>query len=55
MQYVWSSLIIVLGIYLNVYSKRFKLSLTEMLILAKDMILGNRDRDKSSQQKLLDV
>lgn len=53
MQYVWSGLVIVLGIYLNVYSKRSKLSFTELM--QKLMRLLPSSSDKSSRQRLLDV
>lgn len=52
MQYVWSGLIIVLGIYLNVYSKKFKLSWTDILDLFKRRF-SKHDRDGS--EKLLTV
>lgn len=53
MQYVWSGLIIVLGIYLNVYSKRSKVSFTELLDKARKLVVGGHDR--GSQEKLLTV
>lgn len=53
LQYVWSGLIIVLGIYLNLYSKRSKLNLNEIVQKMKSLFLTSHD--KSSQQKLLDV
>jgi solute carrier family 35 (adenosine 3'-phospho 5'-phosphosulfate transporter), member B3 len=53
-QYVWSGLIIVLGIYLNVYSKRSKLSFTEML-QKLTRFLPSSSNDKISRQRLLDV
>lgn len=52
-QYVWSGLIIVLGIYLNVYSKRSKLSFTEMVDKVRQRFNGKYDR--RSQEKLLNV
>jgi adenosine 3'-phospho 5'-phosphosulfate transporter B3 len=53
-QYVWSGLIIVLGIYLNVYSKRSKLSFTEML-QKLTRLLPSSSSEKTSRQRLLDV
>lgn len=53
MQYVWSGLIIVLGIYLNVMSKRYSAKFTEFLDKIRRMIQGKNDRQ--SQEKLLDV
>lgn len=52
-QYIWSGLIIVLGIYLNVYSKRSKLTFTEMVDKVRRMIQGKHDR--KSEEKLLNV
>jgi len=52
-QYVWSGLIIVLGIYLNVYSKRSKLSFTELVDKVRQRFNGKYDR--RSQEKLLNV
>lgn len=51
-QYVWSGMIIVLGIYLNVYSKRSKLTFTELLAKIRRTLPSNKDESK---QKLLDV
>lgn len=53
MQYVWSGLIIVLGIYLNVYSKRYNMTFTELL--DKIVRVVDARHDKKSQEKLLDV
>lgn len=53
LQYVWSGLIIVLGIYLNLYSKRSNLNLAGIVQKTKSLFLTSHD--KSSQQKLLDV
>jgi solute carrier family 35 (adenosine 3'-phospho 5'-phosphosulfate transporter), member B3 len=52
-QYVWSGLIIVLGIYLNVYSKRSKLTFTEMVDKVRKLFLGHHDR--GGHEKLLTV
>lgn len=51
-QYVWSGLIIVLGIYLNVFSKRSKLTFIEFI--GKFRRLVHRRKDES-RQKLLDI
>lgn len=53
MQYVWSGLIIVLGIYLNVYSKKSKLSVTD--IVDKLRRLVNKKQDRDGRDKLLTV
>lgn len=52
-QYVWSGLIIVLGIYLNVYSKRYNMTFTDIADKIVRVIDGRND--KKSQEKLLDV
>lgn len=54
MQYVWSGMIIVLGIYLNVYSKRSKLTLSDV----KKKLLNFLDpkfHKKDDEEFLLDV
>lgn len=57
MQYLWSGLIIVIGIYLNIYSKRSKVSITEIVDKARRIFLGKSGRRGigSSQEKLLNV
>lgn len=52
-QYVWSGLIIVLGIYLNVHSKRSKLTLADIKNKFKDLI--HKKTADSSKKFLLDV
>ena len=52
-QYVWSGLIIVLGIFLNVYSKRSKLTFTEFIGKLRRLI--HRRKDDESRQKLLEL
>lgn len=53
MQYIWSGMIIVLGIYLNVYSKRYNMTFTDMVDKMVRIVDGRND--KRSQEKLLDV
>lgn len=53
MQYVWSGLIIVLGIYLNVYSKNSKLTFKEIVDKSRRFLQGKHDI--SSQEKLMTV
>lgn len=50
LQYVWSGLILVLGIYLNVYSKKNKLSFVETIQRIKTCLGAKQDE---STQKLL--
>lgn len=45
-RYIWSGLIVVAGIYLNVYSKRSKLTFTDLL--TKAISLGFISKDKQS-------
>jgi len=52
MQYVWSGLIIVLGIYLNVYSKRSKLEFKDIREKLRQLV--RRGSSSSSSQKLLE-
>jgi adenosine 3'-phospho 5'-phosphosulfate transporter B3 len=56
-QYIWSGLIIVLGIYLNVYSKRSKLTLADLIGRTRRLFIGKSGGGGSSEskQKLLDV
>lgn len=54
MQYVWSGLIIVFGIYLNVYSKKSKLTFGEIFERTR-RLFGSSHHDRSSQEKLLTV
>jgi solute carrier family 35 (adenosine 3'-phospho 5'-phosphosulfate transporter), member B3 len=53
-QYVWSGLIIVLGIYMNVYSKKSKLTFEQIFAKIRKFF-GLRHHDSSSQEKLLSV
>lgn len=50
LQYVWSGLILVLGIYFNVYSKKNKLSFIEMIQRIKTCLGAKHDE---STQKLM--
>lgn len=52
MQYVWSGMIIVLGIYLNVYSKRSKMTFTDMKEKLRNLL---RPKHDAASEKLLDV
>lgn len=55
-RYLWSGLIVVLGIYLNVYSKRSKLSFTDIYdrlnSIFNNLHIRTRSKDKNF---LLDV
>jgi solute carrier family 35 (adenosine 3'-phospho 5'-phosphosulfate transporter), member B3 len=51
-QYLWSGLIIVLGIYLNVYSKKSKLTVSGIVERIEIILSGKKDENR---QKLLDV
>lgn len=53
-QYVWSGMIIVLGIYLNLYSKRSKVTFTELTNNIR-RYLDLKRQHSESKQKLLDV
>lgn len=53
MQYLWSGLIVVFGIYLNVYSKRYKLSWIEFL--HKMQTLFSIKSTHSDKRFLIDV
>ncbi|CRK97914.1 CLUMA_CG011289, isoform A [Clunio marinus] len=57
MQYVWSGLIIVLGIYLNVYSKKSKLTFKDIVNKVRFIFETKRNKrsQMSDQEKLLDV
>lgn len=48
-QYVWSGLIVVLGIYLNVISKRNKMSLADFVLKVKQLISRQSDTKKLMQ------
>lgn len=50
-QYAWSGLIIVLGIYLNVYSKKSTMTFTDITNKIRNLL--GIERDKESKQKLL--
>jgi solute carrier family 35 (adenosine 3'-phospho 5'-phosphosulfate transporter), member B3 len=54
MQYVWSGMIIVLGIYLNLYSKRSKLTLSDIQKKLVN-ILDPKYHKKDDEERLLDV
>lgn len=53
-QYAWSGLIIVLGIYLNVYSKRSTLTFSDIMKKIQNLIGPGSDHE-SKQKLLLDV
>lgn len=53
-QYVWSGLIIVIGIYLNVYSKKSKMTFAEFTGRIV-RLFGRHKIDDASRQKLLNV